>query len=65
MPKHGKQYRKAAEGVERGTLYSLEEAVNLLLANSCAKFDESVDVAVRLGIDPRHADQMVRSSEPA
>ncbi|RWX48535.1 ribosomal protein L1, partial [Candidatus Electrothrix marina] len=62
MPKHGKQYRKAAEGVERGTLYSLEEAVNLLLANSCAKFDESVDVAVRLGIDPRHADQMVRSS---
>ena len=62
MPKHGKQYRKAAEGIERGNLYSLEEAVNLLLANSCAKFYESVDVAVRLGIDPRHADQMVRSS---
>ncbi|MCI5209959.1 MAG: 50S ribosomal protein L1 [Candidatus Electrothrix sp. ATG2] len=62
MPKHGKQYRKAAEAVNRETLYSLEEAVNLLLANNCAKFDESIDVAVRLGIDPRHADQMVRSS---
>ena len=62
MPKHGKQYRKAAEGIERGTLYSLEDAVSLLLANNCAKFDESVDVAVRLGIDPRHADQMVRAS---
>ena len=62
MPKHGKQYRKAAEGIDRATLYSLEEAVSLLLANNCAKFDESVDVAVRLGIDPRHADQMVRSS---
>ena len=62
MPKHGKQYRKAAEGIARGTLYSLEDAVQLLLANNCAKFDESVDVAVRLGIDPRHADQMVRSS---
>ncbi|CAK8711347.1 MAG: 50S ribosomal protein L1 [Candidatus Electrothrix sp. AX5] len=62
MPKHGKQYRKAAEGIERGVLYSLEDAVNLLLANNCAKFDESIDVAVRLGIDPRHADQMVRAS---
>lgn len=62
MPKRGKQYRKAAEGIDRETLYSLEEAVGLLLANNCAKFDESIDVAVRLGIDPRHADQMVRSS---
>ncbi|MCW5212583.1 50S ribosomal protein L1 [Desulfobulbus sp. TB] len=62
MPKRGKQYRKAAEGIDRETLYSLEEAVDLLLANNCAKFDESIDVAVRLGIDPRHADQMVRSS---
>ncbi|MCI5125491.1 MAG: 50S ribosomal protein L1 [Candidatus Electrothrix sp. AR5] len=62
MPKHGKQYRKAAEGIESGVLYSLEDAVNLLLANNCAKFDESFDVAVRLGIDPRHADQMVRAS---
>jgi large subunit ribosomal protein L1 len=62
MPKHGKQYRKAAEAIDRETFYSLEEAVNLLLANNCAKFDESIDVAVRLGVDPRHADQMVRAS---
>ncbi len=62
MPKRGKQYRKAAEGIDRETQYPLEEAVSLLLANNCAKFDESIDVAVRLGIDPRHADQMVRSS---
>ena len=62
MPKHGKLYRQAAEGIDRSTLYALEDAVNLLLAKSCAKFDESVDIAVRLGIDPRHADQMVRSS---
>ncbi|MCI5127621.1 MAG: 50S ribosomal protein L1 [Candidatus Electrothrix sp. AUS3] len=62
MPKRGKQYRKAAEGINRETQYSLEEAVGLLLTKNCAKFDESIDVAVRLGIDPRHADQMVRSS---
>ncbi|MCI5164523.1 MAG: 50S ribosomal protein L1 [Candidatus Electrothrix sp. GM3_4] len=62
MPKHGKQYRKAAEAIDRETFYPLEEAVNLLLANNCAKFDESIDVAVRLGVDPRHADQMVRAS---
>ncbi|MCI5221729.1 MAG: 50S ribosomal protein L1 [Candidatus Electrothrix sp. AR4] len=62
MPTHGKQYRKAAELIDRSTLYGLEEAVELLLANNCAKFDESIEVAVRLGIDPRHADQMVRSS---
>jgi len=62
MPKHGKQYRKAAEAVDRSKLYELQEAVELLLKNSCAKFDESIDIAVRLGIDPRHADQMVRSS---
>ncbi|MCI5147497.1 MAG: 50S ribosomal protein L1 [Candidatus Electrothrix sp. AR3] len=62
MPKHGKQYRKAAEVIDRTTLYGLEEAVQLLGKNKCAKFDETVEVAVRLGIDPRHADQMVRSS---
>jgi large subunit ribosomal protein L1 len=62
MPKHGKQYRKAAEVIERSKLYELQEAVELVRKNSCAKFDESIDIAVRLGIDPRHADQMVRSS---
>lgn len=62
MPKHGKQYRKAAEAIDRSVLYSLADAVELVLKSGCAKFDESVDIAVRLGIDPRHADQMVRSS---
>jgi large subunit ribosomal protein L1 len=62
MPKHGKQYRKAAEAIDRSRLYELQEAVKLLLENKCATFDESIDIAVRLGIDPRHADQMVRSS---
>ncbi len=62
MPKHGKQYRKAAEIIDRTKLYDLPEALETLLKNNCAKFDESIDIAVRLGVDPRHADQMVRSS---
>jgi len=62
MPKHGKQYRKAAEAVDRLKLYELADALKLILQNKCAKFDESIDIAVRLGVDPRHADQMVRSS---
>jgi large subunit ribosomal protein L1 len=62
MPRHGKQYRQAAEHIDRTVLYGLEEAVGLVLKKSCAKFDESIDIAVRLGIDPRHADQMIRSS---
>ena len=62
MPKHGKQYRKSAESIDRTILYELAEALDILLKNKCAKFDESIDIAVRLGVDPRHADQMVRSS---
>lgn len=62
MPKHGKQYRQAAEAIDRNKQYELREAVDLVIKSGCAKFDESVDIAVRLGIDPRHADQMVRSS---
>ena len=62
MPKHGKQYRQAAEAIDRSKQHELREAVELVTKNACAKFDEGVDIAVRLGIDPRHADQMVRSS---
>jgi len=62
MPKHGKQYRKSAEAIDRTTQYGLKEAMDLLMKNRCAKFDESIDIAVRLGVDPRHADQMVRST---
>jgi large subunit ribosomal protein L1 len=62
MPKHGKQYRKAAEEIDRSTVYELQEALRILLKNNCAKFDETIDIAVRLGVDPRHAEQMVRST---
>lgn len=62
MARRGKNYRTAAADVDAQQLYSLEEGLVLSLKGSYAKFDESVDVAVRLGVDPRHADQMVRSS---
>ena len=62
MAKHGKRYRNAVEGVERARLYELNEALELVIKSKYARFDESVDIAVRLGVDPRHADQMVRSS---
>jgi len=62
MAKRGKNYNKVAEGIDNTKMYSLEEGVELALKGSYAKFDESVDIAIRLGVDPRHADQMVRSS---
>ncbi len=62
MPRHGKQYRNAAEAIDRTVLYELQDAMDLITKNACAKFDESIDIAVRLGVDPRHADQMVRST---
>ncbi len=57
-----KKLRGALEQVEHGRLYSLEEAVALVKKLHYVKFDESVDAAVRLGVDPRHADQMVRGA---
>ncbi len=62
MPKHGKTYRNKLEAIDRSTLYALEEGVEMVLKSAYAKFDETFDVAVRLGVDPRHADQMIRSS---
>ncbi len=62
MPKHGKKYRKVVAEVDKTKLYSLDEAVELALKARYANFDESLDIAVRLGVDPRHADQMIRSS---
>ncbi|HHO49192.1 MAG TPA: 50S ribosomal protein L1 [Desulfobacteraceae bacterium] len=62
MPKRGKKYRKALEGVDLARTYELEEGIDVALKAKYAGFDESVDIAVRLGVDPRHADQMVRSS---
>ena len=62
MASRGKRYRAAAELVEETKLYSLDEAVELLKKMPKGKFDESVDIAVRLGVDPKHADQMVRGA---
>lgn len=60
MAKVGKRLTAAREGIDRKKLYSITEAVQMIKENSKAKFDETVDVAMNLGVDPRHADQMVR-----
>jgi large subunit ribosomal protein L1 len=60
MPKHGKKYREAAQLVNAETLYDPSEAIELVKKTAPAKFDETVDVAVRLGVDPRKQDQAVR-----
>lgn len=59
---HGKSYRAALEKVDRLRQYNIDEAVGLLKETARAKFDESVDLAMNLGVDPRHADQMVRGT---
>ncbi len=56
----GKRIKAAREGIEPTKLYTLEEAVKLIKSKASAKFDETVEVAMNLGVDPRHADQMVR-----
>jgi large subunit ribosomal protein L1 len=56
----GKRIRAAREGIDRTKLYPLGEAVRMLKERSKAKFDETIEVAMNLGVDPRHADQMVR-----
>jgi len=55
-----KRMKDAREAVARGKLYPLDEAVKLVKANAKAKFDETVEIAINLGVDPKHADQMVR-----
>lgn len=62
MPKRGKKYTGAAKKIERSKKYSVQEALELAIDNSYVKFDASVDIAVRLGVDPRHAEQMVRGT---
>jgi large subunit ribosomal protein L1 len=56
----GKRIRSAKDGIDRTRLYGLDEAVKLVKERATAKFDETVEVAMNLGVDPRHADQMVR-----
>lgn len=64
MPKKkpSKRYRKAAELVQQDKLYALDDAVNVLKSFPKTKFDETIDVAFRLGVDPRQSDQMVRDT---
>lgn len=60
MAKLGKRTRAARESIDRKALHSIEDAVKAVKANATAKFDETIEVAMNLGVDPRHADQMVR-----
>jgi len=62
MPKRGKKYLAAAELVDRATLYETEEALDLVVKAAPAKFDETVEVHLKLGVDGRHADQQVRGA---
>ena len=62
MPRHGKQFRAALERLDREQLHEAPAAIARLKELAFAKFNESVDVAVRLGVDPRHADQVVRGT---
>src|SRR5690348_18486308 len=60
MAQLGKRVKKAREGIERTKLYPVDQAVKLVRDRAKAKFDETVEIAMNLGVDPRHADQMVR-----
>ena len=62
MGRIGKKYKNSAEKVDNLKKYGFQEAVQLALDCAYAKYDETVDIAVRLGVDPRHADQMVRGT---
>jgi large subunit ribosomal protein L1 len=62
MRTHGKKYRAAAKGRDEAAVYQPKQALELVKKSAFAKFDETVEVAVRLGVDPRHADQIVRGT---
>ncbi len=62
MATHGKKYRASREKIESAKRYTFQEALQLASEVTYAKFDETLDIAVRLGVDPRHADQMVRGT---
>ncbi|MGB8362939.1 MAG: 50S ribosomal protein L1 [Rhizomicrobium sp.] len=60
MAKQSKRFVKAIEGVDAAKSYPIEEAVKLVKSRATTKFDETIEIAINLGVDPRHADQMVR-----
>jgi large subunit ribosomal protein L1 len=60
MAHHGKRVVKGREGIDRNKLYPITEAVSMIKERANAKFDETIELAMNLGVDPRHADQMVR-----
>jgi large subunit ribosomal protein L1 len=62
MPDHGKKFREAAKKIDDAVRYQAMQAIELVKGAAYAKFDETVEVAVRLGVDPRHADQVVRGT---
>ena len=62
MAKVGKRQKAMAEAVNSDSLYGLDEAVKLVKQNAKAKFDETIEISINLGVDPRHADQMVRGT---
>lgn len=62
MPKQGKRYQESLKLIDRERRYPLEEALELVKQTARAKFDETVEIAVKLGVNPKHADQMVRGS---
>ncbi|OLS02154.1 50S ribosomal protein L1 [Tissierella creatinophila] len=62
MAKKGKRYEEVLGLVDRHNLYSVDEAMEIVLQTAKAKFDETIDLSVRLGVDPRHADQQVRGA---
>jgi large subunit ribosomal protein L1 len=60
MTQYGKRTQKTREGVDRMKLYTIDEAIKMVKERATAKFDETIEVAMNLGVDPRHSDQMVR-----
>jgi large subunit ribosomal protein L1 len=62
MDRHGKRYGQGKEKIDRATRYNLDAGIQILRETPRAKFDESIDMAIRLGVNPKHADQMVRGT---
>ena len=63
--KHGKKYLDSAKAYDRAKQYEVGEAVDVVLGNAKAKFDETIELHVRLGVDPKQADQQVRGVKPS